>query len=196
MDSKPIGLSPKERSIKLKTEASNLLREIRLAELCRPIGELTPTGSYFLDLMIYPDIDLYLPPAKPSQLFHVAAQIAENHPVQRVNYQKGGPGSLLENALYIKPVIDVGEWERPWKIDIWALDQAFIDEKTAELKRFKDRLTPEIRELILEYKFSVLTDEYRTPRFSGIYIYQAVIDQGMRAFPEITAYLRSNSIKI
>jgi hypothetical protein len=193
---KTFKLQPLERAANLKVEANNLLRETRLAELCRPIGELTPTGSYFLDLMIYPDIDLYLPPAKPSQLFHIAAQITETHPVQRVNFQKGGPGSLLENALYIKPVIDVGEWERPWKIDIWAVDQAFIEEKTALLSRYKERLTPKLRELILNYKFSILTVDGRTPMFSGIFIYEAVIDQGMRDFSEITAYLRGNSIDI
>ena len=188
-------MKPAERSAKLKQEADDLLQEIGLEELCREIGKPSPTGSYYLDLMIYPDIDLYLPPAKPRQLFQVAAHLVENFPVVKVNFLNGGPGPL-KNSLYIKPVIGLGNWGRPWKIDIWATDQDFIDEKCAELRRYKAKLTPELRELILEYKFSILTKEGRTPMYSGIYIYQAVLDHGIHRFSDITAYLRENSIEI
>ncbi len=188
-------MHPIEISAKLREEADELLREIGLEELCRDIGKLTPTGSYYLDLMIYPDIDLYLPPAKPRQLFQIAAHLVENHPVVRVNFLNGGSGPL-KNALYIKPVIAVGDWERPWKIDIWAVEQSFIDDKKTELDRFKAKMTPEKRELILNYKFAILNEEGRTPMFSGIYIYRAVIDHGLQTFPDITKYLRENLIKI
>jgi hypothetical protein len=188
-------MKPIERSAKLKKEADDLLREIKLEELCRDIGALTPTGSYYLDLMIYPDIDVYLPPARPRQLFEIAAHLVENHPVVRVNFLNGGSGPL-KNALYIKPVIAVGEWGRPWKIDIWSVAQTYIEEKKAELGSFKERMTPEQRELILEYKYSIINEEGRTPMFSGIYIYQAVIDRGLRKFSDITEYLRENSIEI
>ena len=188
-------MKPMERSIRLKKEADELLRAIRLEELCRDIGKLTPTGSYYLDLMIYPDIDLYLPPARPGQLFQIAAHLVENHPVTRVNFLNGGPGPL-KNALYLKPVIATGNWERDWKIDIWATEQDYIDERSAELRIYRERMTLEQRELILDYKFSILNDEGRTPMFSGIYIYRAVLDYGMRRFSDITEYLRENSINV
>jgi len=186
-------MNPIERAAKLKKEADELLRVIKLEEHCRVIGKLTPTGSYYLDLMMYPDIDLYLPPATPRQLFEIAAYLVENHPVVRLNFLRSGPGPL-NNALYIKPVIAVGEWERPWKIDIWAVDQSYIDEKVAELSRFKDRMSPEQREIILKYKYSILNDENRTPMYSGIFIYQAVIDHGLINPDEITGYLRERSV--
>jgi len=136
-----------------------------------------------------------LPPARPSQLFNIVSQLADKHPVVRVNYQKGGAGPL-RNGHYIKPVIAVGDWERPWKIDIWAIDQTFIAEKTAELSDYKRRINPEIRELIINYKYSVMNDEHRTPMYSGIFIYQAVLDLGLRKFSDITEYLRKNSIQV
>jgi hypothetical protein len=145
--------------------------------------------------MVYPDIDMFLPPATPRQLFQIAIQLAENHPVIRINFLNGGPGPLKE-GLYIKPVIAVGDWERPWKIDIWAIDQAFIAEKNAELRSIKERVTPEQREIIINYKFSILTPEYRTPMYSGIFIYQAVVNHRMIEHADITAYLRANSIQI
>lgn len=188
-------MTPKERSVKLKLEADRLLKEIRLAERCQEIGPLTPTGSYYLDLMIYPDIDLYLPPTTPRQLFEIAAWLVEQHPVQRVYFLNGGPGPL-KDALYIKPVIAVGKWERPWKIDIWAVDQSYIDEKQAELSDQNYRMTPDQRDLILAYKFSILNAQGRTPYFSGIHIYHAEIDHGLTQFADISAYLRAYSIQI
>jgi hypothetical protein len=188
-------MNPTERSAKLRTEADELLRNIKLAELCSAIGTLIPTGSYYLDLMVYPDIDLYLPPATPRQLFQMVTHLVEHHPVERVNFLNGGPGPL-KNGLYIKPVIAFGDWERPWKIDIWAVDQSFIAEKNAELRSIKERMTPEQRELIVNYKYSILTPAYRTPMFSGVYIYRAVIDYGMVDHKEITEYLREHAIEI
>jgi hypothetical protein len=165
-------MDPIDRAVRLKKEADDLLRVTRLEERCREIGKLTPTGSYYLDLMMYPDIDLYLPPTTPRQLFEIAAGLVEDHPVERVNFLNGGHGPL-KNALYIKPVIAVGEWERPWKIDIWSVPQSYIAEKGAEMGGYKDRITPIQRELILNYKYAILNEEGRTPMFSGIYIYQA-----------------------
>ncbi len=188
-------MRPEDRARKLKKEADELLDSIALAKLCKPIGELIPTGSYFLDLMMYPDIDLYLPPAKPRLLFDIAASLVENEPVTRVNFLNGGPGEL-KNALYIKPVIAVGDWERAWKIDIWAADLAFIEKKNKELEELGRKMTPQQRHLSLEYKFSVLNAQGRTPMYSGIHIYRAVVEHGLCEFEEITQYLRKNSIDV
>jgi hypothetical protein len=188
-------MTPIERSAKLKVEADELIREIKLHELTKHIGKMTPTGSYFLDLMMYPDIDLYLPPATPRQLFEIITHLVENNPVTRINFLNRGQGPLKE-GLYVKPVIAVGEWDRPWKIDIWSVNQSVIDEKNAELNSYKTKMTPDQRELILNYKYAMLTPEGRTPMFSGIYIYRAVIDLGLQTFPDITKYLRDHSILV
>ena len=188
-------MNPIQRSARLKKEADELLHDIRLEERCRDIGKLTPTSSYNLSLMMYPDIDLYLPPASPRQLLEIAAGLVEDYPVVRVNFLNSGAGPL-KDGLYIKPVIAVGGWELPWKIDIWAVALSFIEEKTAELDRFREKMTPEERELILNYKYAVLNEEGRTPMFSGVYIYRAVIDHGLQEFKDITGYLRENAIDI
>lgn len=188
-------MNPTERSAQLRREADELLATIELAKLCASIGEITPTGSYLLDLMMYPDIDVYVPPATPRQLFEIVAALTEKHPVIRVNFLNGGSGELA-NALYIKPVIALGNWERPWKIDIWAADNDLIQRKNAELQKLAYKMTPQQRSLILEYKFSVLNEKGRTPMFSGIFIYRAIIEEGLCDFAEITDYLRDHSIDI
>jgi hypothetical protein len=57
-------------------------------------------------------------------------------------------------------------------------------------------MSPDQRQLILEYKFSILTAAGRTPMFSGIHIYRAVVNLGFTDFSEISNYLRENGISL
>jgi hypothetical protein len=188
-------MTPEEKAQCLRKEADKVLEMVHLKEHCAPIGKTVPTGSYFLDLMMYPDIDLYLPPTTPEGLLTVAMKLVEYDCVKEIVFQKGGPGDLAK-GFYLKPVIEHGSWERPWKIDIWSLPLDVVEKKQKELSDIKDRITPVHRRLILEYKYSILTEKKRTPMFSGIYIYRAVMNLGLKDFNEITEYLRENGINI
>lgn len=186
-------MTPEQRARCLHKEADTVLEMTDLKKHCAAIGQIIPTGSYFMDLMMYPDIDIYLPQTAHKTLFTLAAKLAEYDFVRKMVIEKGDSGDLA-NRYYLKPIIEYGDWGRPWKIDIWFLPPDIINKKHKELQDFKKRMTPEQRKLILEYKHSILTDAGRTPMFSGIFIYRAVINLGMKDFPEITEYLKENGI--
>ncbi|MFW9821524.1 MAG: hypothetical protein ACFFE4_01225 [Candidatus Thorarchaeota archaeon] len=188
-------MNPIERSKIIKKEADEVLKNINLVEHCEKIGKVTYTGSYFLDLMMYPDIDLYLPESNINDIFNLAKDFAQYEVVEKIKFRKGIPGPL-RNALYLSPRVEVGSWGRAWKIDIWAVNGRVINEKLDELIKLKNSLTTETRKLILEYKYSVLNDEGRTPMFSGIFIYRAILNEGMTDYNEITNYLKKNGIKL
>ena len=188
-------MTPGERSRALRQEADDVLSLVRLHELCAPIGKLTPAGSYFMDLMMYPDIDVYLPPTTPERLMGVAVELAKHDCVERINYMRGGPREL-KDGLYLKPYVTHGGWERPWKIDIWSVPSTLIERKQAELGDLRDRMTSIHRATILETKYRLLTDEGRTPMYSGIYIYRAVIDHGLDELEDIVEFLTQNGIKV
>lgn len=172
-----------------------MLALLRLQELCAPIGTLTPSGSYFMDLMMYPDVDLYLPPTTPERLLGVALELAKQDCVSKIAYERGGEG-LLKDGLYLKPVVHHGDWGRPWKIDIWSLPLSVIETRQAELTGLKTRMTPEHRAIILDTKFRLLTNAGRTPMFSGIYIYKAVIGRGLKELEDIVQFLKDNGIAL
>jgi hypothetical protein len=171
-------MTPEERSRALRREADEVLSIICLREHGAHVGEFVPTGSYFMDLMMYPDIDLYLPPATAEDLLRVAVSVSRYDCVSSIDFRRGGPGEL-EDGLYLKPIVEHGNWERPWKIDIWSLPRTVVDSKQGRLADLKSRMTPENRDLILRTKYKLLTPAGRTPMFSGLYIYEAVVDHGL-----------------
>ena len=65
-----------------------------------------------------------------------------------------------------------------------------MEEKQAELESLRSRMTPRNRAVILDTKYRLLTAERRTPMFSGIYIYRAVIDEGLEDLDRIVRFLK------
>jgi hypothetical protein len=187
---------PLERAAKLRREADVVLGLINLYDILRPYGKVFPTGSFFLDLMVYPDMDLYITKVNLEQLFHIGAQIARCEFVIQVVFEKTDDPVLLPDGLYMKPRVKYGDWGRPWKIDIWSLEEKIIRDKMVEMRRFQAKLTPALRYEILSYKLSVMTSEKRTPPYSGYYIYKAFLDEGLSDHAKVTEYLITHGIKM
>lgn len=122
-------MNPIERSATVRREADLVLQVIGLYDILAPYGRVVPTGSYFLDVMIYPDIGLYVSRIPLGQLFLIGSQIARSEMVYEVVFQKSRIAAL-PGGLYLKARVDYGDWGRPWKINIWSLDDSVIDEKT------------------------------------------------------------------
>jgi hypothetical protein len=100
----------------------------------------------------------------------------------------------LKDGFYLKPEIEYGDWGRLWKIDIWSLPAAILEKVQTEMADLKVRMTLAHRATILDTKYQLLTEEGRTPMFSGIFIYRAVINLGMTQQTEIETYLTDNGI--
>jgi hypothetical protein len=185
-----------ERAIKLRQDADVVLGLIGIYDILRPYGNVFPCGSYFLDVMVYPDIDLYITKVNIQQLFEIGAQIAQSELVTEVLFAKTDDPVRLPEGLYLKPRVNYGDWGRPWKIDIWSLEEKVIQDLLADVVRLKSKLIPELREQIIRYKLSIMTSEKRTPKFSGYYIYRAFVDEGLTDFESVTRYLVSCGIQM
>jgi hypothetical protein len=187
-------MNPLERALKLRQEADLVLQEIRLSAILAPYSRIVPTGSYFLDVMVYPDIDVYMSKVSIEQLFQIGAQLAACPRVFQVVFEKSRDAVLMPGGLYLKARVEYGDWGRPWKIDIWSLDEAVIDQRMADMQRFRHKMTDRLREQIVNYKVSILTDQQRTPMYSGYFIYKAFLDEGIADFQKVAQYLKDNGI--
>jgi len=85
---------------RLHEQAGQLLAELRLAEIIAPYGAITPTGSYILNVMVYPDIDIYLPKLSIAQLFSVGGQLAQAEGIVQAVFEQNDPS--MTGGLYIK----------------------------------------------------------------------------------------------
>jgi hypothetical protein len=178
----------------LHQQAEKLLAAIHLAQIIQPYGLLAPTGSYYLNVMVYPDIDLYLPKLTIEQMFAIGGQLARNDKVVQVVFEQGDLS--MPGGLYLKLRIVNGEWERPWKVDLWSIEPELLEQKMAVMRHFLHCLTPDLRQQIIRYKLSIMTPTRRTPMYSGYFIYKAFIDEGLKDFHQVTSYLILNGIKM
>jgi hypothetical protein len=188
-------VDPVERSRRLRQEADLVLEETRAFDILRAYGRIVPTGSYYLDVMVYPDVDLYISKVSIEQLFDIGAQFASSPLVFQVVFEKAREVRMA-GGLYLKPRIEYGDWGRPWKVDIWSLDERTLDEVIQPMYHFKQAMTPYLREQIIRYKASILTTALRTPMYSGYLIYRAFIDEGMSDPEQVTRYLIEHGIQI
>jgi hypothetical protein len=187
--------NPLKHANALKREANYVLEKVKVNQILASYGKVTPTGSYFLDTMVYPDIDLYLSKVSIPTLFEIGGKLAAHELTTEIVFEKSRI-TALPGGLYLKARFDYGEWGRPWKLDIWSLEDSLIDERMAEMMRLQKVMTTALRESIIRYKLSVMTEVHRTPRFSGYFIYKAFLDEGIRDYEEVTRYLVKNGIKM
>ena len=190
-------MDPIERSACIRKEADLVIHEVRLFEILAEAGvkRIVPTGSYFLDVMVYPDIDIYFPPQPVETMFWIGGQIAQCKNVFQVIFSKSREPEL-PGGLYLKPRIEYGDWGRPWKIDLWSLDEAIIDDHLHEMQRLKEKMSEALREAIILYKTSLLNEEGRTPIYSGYFIYKAFLDEGLSDQQEVRRYLIKSGIEL
>lgn len=186
---------PYEHADKLRREADLVLKLIRMDEILSPYGRVYTTGSYYLDVMAYPDIDLYITKVSLDQLFAIGSQIAACDLVTQVVVERSDDPVHMPEGLYLKSRVNYGDWGRPWKIDVWSLSEKIILPKIADMKRFQQKMTPTMRQQIIQYKLSILTSQKRTPMYSGYYIYKAFIDERLTDFESVTRYLISCGIR-
>ncbi len=186
---------------KLHQQAGQIIYHRGLDAVLRTYGRVFYTGSYYLNLMAWPDIDIHMilepDPLSLHAFFEMGSKIAKLEGVFSVKFANHirRPVAGLPQGFYWGIRLDTGDWQMPWKIDIWATDEDDFTANQASMERFREALDEEKRRLIVEVKRSLLTPEGRTPVLSGYHIYEAVLFKGLQAEPEIRAYLKEQGIE-
>jgi hypothetical protein len=170
-------------------------------KVLRTCGDIVYSGSYFLNLMAWPDIDIYLyldpSPEYQEKFLNIGPHLDSVCDVISLRYKNHikYPAEPLPNGLYWGARINQ-KTGYSWKLDIWAVSPDIIECNKAEMNRLKSRITPGLRKHIVDVKQALLTTEGRTPVFSGYHIYCAVIDHGLRSIGEVTEYIRKKGVMV
>jgi len=186
--------------------AQEFLKTWPFMEALLSIGEVHFTGSYALDTMTWPDIDLELEPVSkerkaPEVLGSLAAILFMDRRVSKVDFRNfthhSRPGMTRGFCLSIQVLdedlrlFDQGLF---WKVDLWIL------ENSAPSRLFMEKLLTQMttheKELILNYKRTWTKMYGRPPQMASYFLYQAVVFEGLKEEQEILASLRERGVKV
>ncbi len=174
-------------------EADKLLNYSQICSLLSTIGKVKIVGSYDYNLMLGPDIDIYV--FVPSDIAKTAALDALNKLIKQ-NYwngylyydfvkhsSKNHPG--FPKSYYVGVKCDFSS--NRWKVDIW-----FGQEETLRVNKswIKDNLNDENKKLILELKAARNDGEIITDSHD---IYLAVLNNNVNNIEEFKNWAKNKS---
>ncbi len=182
--------------VTLRAEADEILWDRGLHHLLAQHGEVYPTGSYALQLMVWRDLDLYLvsPGITVGTFFGLGARISELLAAPRMHFRNervGHTPDLPRDGLYWGIYLGL-ERGGAWKIDLWAMDEVEHGRLQAHLDAIEMRLSDEARRRILRIKSAVWMRPGYRRRYSSQDIYQAVLDHDVGDVNAFDAYLRQH----
>jgi len=182
----------------LKSEADIILYQHGLWEALARHGRPVVMGSYVMDTMTWADLDLYLTCDAPDagEFFDLGREILSRLQPVRLDYHNNlsSHWPQFPRGLYWGVRTSHG-LPRPWKLDIWRLDPTVAQERLESQAALQSRITPECREAILQIKSHFCSHPRYGMGFSGMDIYTAVLDRGMRSPTQFEEVLREKGIE-
>jgi len=166
-----------EQAHDLRTEASRLLYNEGLFSLISSVGPACIIGSFALDLMTWPDLDIsvQLPDDKDiSTFFDLGREIANKFQATKMSFSNQfiRPDVPFDHGLYWG--IQLLYAGRTWKIDLWGYGDDAYQANLKDLDRLRRQHQDANRIAILRIKNEVCQrPEYRV-QISSMQIYEAV----------------------
>ena len=182
-----------KHSRRLRQEASELLDKEGLLSMPSAFGTTRVIGSYALDTMTWPDIDISmnLPNEQNVELFfELAKRIATKFEITRMSYSnhfiRNFPG--FDHGLYWG--IRLHYAEREWKIDLWGYDDTDYQKHIADAEALHRQLQQTDRVAILRIKHVICQHpDYRGNVYNSMAIYRAVLEDKVESVDEFKAWL-------
>ena len=177
----------------LHQEASELLDKEGLLPMLSTFGTTRVIGSYALDTMTWPDIDISmnLPNEQNVELFfEIAKRIATKFEITKMSYSnhfiRGFPG--FDHGLYWGTQLRYRG--REWKIDLWGYDDTDYQKHIADADALHRQLQRADRVAILRIKHVICQHpDYRGNVYNSMAIYRAVLEDKIETVDAFNAWL-------
>jgi len=183
-----------EKQKKLHKQAEKILKDLNLIEVLKKYGVPKIVGSYALELMSWPDIDIVvITEPNYKHYLNLVNYLFEKEDIYSLNLQDfrksiypDRPQGIYCGISYIvKP-------NTFWKIDVWF----FPDVKAFDvINEVKSKLTDINRAIILKIKNEMREKIKHGKEISGIDVYKAVLENGVRDLEGFRQYLKKKSYK-
>lgn len=170
-------------------KAWEIIEDTRIVRIWEGIGaKMNLVGSLRTGLLMkHRDIDfhIYTSPLDLSASFRAMAELAENTSVKKIEYT-----NLLHTA---EACIEWHAWYQDMEGELWQMDMIHIQEGSrydGYFERVAERISAVLTD---EMRLAILKLKYETPdteKIMGVEYYQAVIQDGVRSYPEFEEWRR------
>ena len=170
-------------------KAWEIIEDTRIVRIWEGIGaKVNLVGSLRTGLLMkHRDIDLhiYTSPLDLSASFRAMAELAENTSIKKIEYT-----NLLHTA---EACIEWHAWYQDMEGELWQMDMIHIQEGSrydGYFERVAERISAVLTD---EMRLAILKLKYETPdteKIMGVEYYQAVIQDGVRSYPEFEEWRR------
>lgn len=170
-------------------KAWEIIEDTRIVRIWERIGaKVNLVGSLRTGLLMkHRDIDfhIYTSPLDLSASFRAMAELAENTSVKKIEYT-----NLLHTA---EACIEWHAWYQDMEGELWQMDMIHIQEGSrydGYFERVAERISAVLTD---EMRLAILKLKYETPdteKIMGVEYYQAVIQDGVRSYPEFEEWRR------
>ena len=170
-------------------KAWEIIEDTRIVRIWEGIGaKVNLVGSLRTGLLMkHRDIDfhIYTSPLDLSASFRAMAELAENTSIKRIEYT-----NLLHTA---EACIEWHAWYQEMEGELWQMDMIHIQEGSrydGYFERVAERISAVLTD---EMRLAILKLKYETPdteKIMGVEYYQAVIQDGVRSYPEFEEWRR------
>lgn len=170
-------------------KAWEIIEDTRIVRIWEGIGaKVNLVGSLRTGLLMkHRDIDfhIYTSPLDLSASFRAMAELAENTSVKKIEYT---------NLLHTEEAcIEWHAWYQDMEGELWQMDMIHIQEGS-RYDGYFERVTERISAVLTdEMRLAILKLKYETPdteKIMGVEYYQAVIQDGVRSYPEFEEWRR------
>lgn len=178
-------------SKKRKQEADRILKETSLFNILKKFGKVKKIGSYYLDLMIKPDIDFALRVKKDSDIDKTINSILEiSRKINNISFKKivdrkkiGLDGKSLHLEYNGKDL---------WGIDVFISTKDFSEYNKIK-RKVRNKITPTKKNNILKLKYYFYK---KNKKIHGVpfNIYISVLDEGISNLKELYEYLERKGL--
>jgi hypothetical protein len=182
-----------QKSHAIKQEADKFLAKKKITEILSKYGEVIFTGSYATDLMTWRDLDIQLLIADSLQsqdvFLAIIKDLLPDHELDKVTLMNSTPNKYQSLPLGLYLGLDYKITGIKWKVDIWTLEETYLVKDLALKSLILEKLTPDLKELILKVKFTLMADSTRVPQGLSYNIYQAIFQYNLTKEEEVFDFL-------
>lgn len=179
----------------LKVLGDKILYEEGLYNILSKLGDPQIVGSFDLDLLFKPDIDITIGVEKYDiqRYFSICSEIADKIKPIRIKYIDQSVAKFdtfpFDSGYFLG--INLNRDNIKWSIDAWVFTPEIFEERTNYHNEIKNRINDSNREILINIKRSI----FENPNYKSVDLYRAVLFEGIESLDDFHKWYKGRYLQ-